>query len=267
MADDSTASGARSIDDILARGYTVKTVEYLWQGWDAFADNPVGFLGFTLALTFASQAVPLLAPVVGQVLSIMLQVVMFAGLAIATWKHPGGGNAAFGDFFPDWTTTVQLVWCTIIGLFLIVIGFAFLILPGVYLLVAYTFSYLLIVDRRLGIWQALEGSRRVVNKHWWSVFGLTLVMLLLIGVGGIIGAGVLGVPIGYGLSSVFPEVNLDELPFAVPGRDLTVNLGVVIGVVSGMMVGGAVGVAVSGSMLGAAYADIFGLAASSQAHS
>src|SRR2546427_191054 len=98
MADDSTASGARSIDDILARGYTVKTVEYLRQGWDAFADNPVGFLGFTLALTFASQAVPLLAPVVGQVLSIMLQVVMFAGLAIATWKHPGGGNAVFWEY-------------------------------------------------------------------------------------------------------------------------------------------------------------------------
>jgi len=38
-------------------------------------------------------------------------------------------------------------------------------------------------------------------------------------------------------------------------------------VVSGMMVGGAVVVAVSGSMLGAAYADIFGLAVSSQAHS
>src|SRR6059036_4106571 len=267
MADDDTASGARSIEDILARGYTVKTFEYLGQGWDAFTDNPVGFLEFTLALTFASQVVPLLAPIVGQLLSIVIQVVMFAGLAIVTWKQGKNGSTVFADFFPDWKTTAQLVWCTVVGLLLIVIGLAFLVLPGIYLLVAYTFSYLLIVDRRLGIWQALEGSRRVVNKHWWSVFGLTLVMLLLIGVGGIIGAGVLGVPIGYGLSSVFPEVNLDELPFAVPGMGLTVNLGVVIGVVSGMMVGGAVGVAVSGSMLGAAYADIFGLAASSQAHS
>jgi len=267
MADDSTASRTRSLEDILARGYTVNTFEYLRQGWEAFTDNPVGFLGFTLALTFASQAVPLLAPVVGQVLSIMIQVVMFAGLAIVTWKHPRDGNAAFRDFFPDWTTTAQLVWCTLIGLLLIIIGFAFLVLPGIYLLVAYTFSYLLIVDRRMGVWQALEGSRRVVNKHWWGVFGLTLVMLLLIGVGGIIGAGVLGIPIGYGLSGVFPEVNLDELPFAVPEMGLTVNLGMVIGVVSGMMVGGALGVAVSGSMLAAAYADIFGLAVSSQAHS
>lgn len=267
MADDNTASGARSIDDILARGYTVNTFEYLRQGWDAFTDNPVGFLGFTLALMFASQAVPLLAPVVGQVLSIVLQVVMFAGLAIVTWKHPGGGNAVFGDFFPDWTTTMRLVWCTVLGLLLVVVGFILLILPGIYLLVGYTFSYLLVVDRQMGVWQALEGSRRVVNKHWWGVFGLTLVMLLLIGVGGIIGAGVLGIPIGYGLSGVFPEVNLDELPFAVPDMGLTVNLGMVIGVVSGMMVGGAVGVAVSGSMLGAAYADIFGLAASSQAYS
>src|SRR5712691_2671935 len=266
MADD-TASGARSIEDILARGYTVKTFEYLRQGWDVFTDNPVGFLGFTLALTFASQAVPLLAPVVGQVLSVVIQVVMFAGLAIVTWKQAKDGSTVFADFLLDWKTTAQLVWCTVVGLLLIVIGLAFLVLPGIYLLVAYTFSYLLLVDQRKGVWQALEGSRRVVNKHWWGVFGLTLVMLLLIGIGGMIGAGILGVPIGYGLSGWLPEVSLDQLPLALPATGVTINLGMVIGVVSGMMVGGAVGVAVSGSMLGAAYADIFGLAASSQAHS
>ena len=267
MADDSTASGTRSVEDILARGYTVKTFEYLRQGWDAFTDNPVGFLGFTLALTFASQVVPLLAPVVGQLLSMAIQVVMFAGLAIVTWKQAQGGGTVFADFFPDWRTTAQLVWCTIGGLLLIVIGLAFLVLPGIYLLVGYTFSYLLIVDRRMGVWQALEGSRRVVNKHWWGVLGLTLVMLLLIGIGGMIGAGVLGVPIGYGLAGWFPEVSLDQLPLALPATGVRINLGMVIGVVSGMMVGGAVGVAVSGGMLGAAYADIFGLAGSSKAHS
>src|SRR5437879_3538724 len=99
MADDSTASRTRSLEDILARGYTVKTFEYLRQGWEAFTDNPVGFLGFTLALTFAAQAVPLLAPVVGQVLSIMIQVVMFAGLAIVTWRPPRVGKAAFRDYY------------------------------------------------------------------------------------------------------------------------------------------------------------------------
>ncbi len=269
MADDGTASNTRPIDNILAHGYTVKTFEYLRQGRDAFTDNPVGFLGFTLALMFAAQAVPLLAPVVGQVLSIVIQVVMLAGLAIVTWRHPRGGSAAFGDFFPDWTTTMRLVWCTVLGLLLVAVGLIFLILPGIYLMVGYTFSYMLVVDRGLGAWPALEESRRVVRKNWWGVFGLTLVMLLLIGVGGLIGAGVLGIPIGYGLSGFFPEINLDELPFEVPdlGLAVTINVGMVIGVMSGMLVGVAVGVAVSGSMLGAAYADIFGLAASSQAHS
>src|SRR5437870_13160121 len=204
MADDSTTSGARSVEDILARGYTVKTFEYLGQGWDAFTDNPVGFLEFTLALTFASQAVPLLAPIVGQLLSIVIQVVMFAGLAIVTWKQGKDGSTVLADFFPDWRTTAQLVWCTVVGLLLIVIGLAFLVLPAIYLLVAYTFSYLLIVDRRMGVWQALEGSRRVVNKHWWGVFGLTLVMLLVVGIGGIVGDVVRGGPMGYGLAGWFP---------------------------------------------------------------
>jgi len=267
MADDSTASGARSVEDIRVRDYTVKTFEYLRHGWGAFTDNPVGFLGFTLALTFASQAVPLLAPIFGQLLSMAIQVVMFAGLAIVTWKQAKGGGTIFADFFPAWKTTAQLVWCTVVGLLLIVIGFVLFVLPGIYLVVGYTFSYLLIVDRQMGVWQALEGSRRVVNKHWWGVFGLMLMMLLLVGIGGMIGTGVLGVPIGYVLSGWFPEVSLDHLPFALPATGMTINLGMVVGLVSGMMVGGAVGVAVSGSMLGAAYADIFGLAASSQLHS
>src|SRR5437879_7444010 len=128
MADDSTASGAHPIEDILARGYTVKTFEYLGQGWNAFTDNPVGFLGFTLALTFASQVVPLLAPIVGQLLSIVIQVVMFAGLAIVTWKQGKDGSTVFADFFRDWKTTAQLVWCNVVGLLLFVLGMAFMVL-------------------------------------------------------------------------------------------------------------------------------------------
>jgi hypothetical protein len=45
----------------------------------------------------------------------------------------------------------------------------------------------------------------------------------------------------------------------LPETDITINRGIFMGVMSGMMIGGAVGVAVAGCMLGAAYADIFGL--------
>ncbi len=61
---------SRSVGDIIAQGYALRTFEYLREGWKAFVEDPVGFLGFALALTFASQALPLLAPFVGQLLSL-----------------------------------------------------------------------------------------------------------------------------------------------------------------------------------------------------
>jgi hypothetical protein len=255
---------SRSLDDVIAQGYTLRTFEYLREGWKAFADNPVGFLGFTLALTLTSQAIPLLAPFVGQLFSLAIQMLMLAGIALVTWRQLRNQRSTWGDFFPGWQTTAQVFLVTVVGLHFIAVGFFLLVIPGIYLTVAYTFSYLLIVDRGTGVWQSLEGSRRVVNKHWWGVRGWVLVMVIVMVGAVVVGAVGLGLPIGYGLSGFFPQVNLDELPLVFPETGLTISLGIWIGVMSGMMIGGAVGVAVAGCMLGAAYADIFGLPSLSQ---
>ncbi|HEX9284696.1 MAG TPA: hypothetical protein VF879_03410, partial [Nitrospirales bacterium] len=103
---------SHSVDDIIAQGYTLRTFEYLLEGWKAFVENPVGFLGFTLTLTFASQAVPLLAPLVGQLLSLAMQMLMLAGIAMVMWRHLKNQPSTWGDFFPDWRTTAQVFLCT-----------------------------------------------------------------------------------------------------------------------------------------------------------
>jgi serine/threonine protein kinase len=62
---------------------------------------------------------------------------------------------------------------------LIVLGFFCLILPGIYLWVAWSFALVLIIDRRLEFWPALELSRRVIGKHWWAFFGFTILSVLI----------------------------------------------------------------------------------------
>jgi uncharacterized membrane protein len=47
----------------------------------------------------------------------------------------------------------------------------------------------LAVDKRLPFWTALELSRRVVHRQWWSTFSLVLVSAALI-VGGALAYGV-----------------------------------------------------------------------------
>ncbi|HEY5080258.1 MAG TPA: hypothetical protein VII43_10435, partial [Opitutaceae bacterium] len=69
---------------------------------------------------------------------------------------------------------VAIVIASILIHVFLTVGFICLVLPGVYLLVAYTFTYILAIDKGLGFWEAMEASRRTITKKWWSVLGLLL---------------------------------------------------------------------------------------------
>lgn len=54
-------------------------------------------------------------------------------------------------------------------------------LPIIYFWVSWIFSFLLVVDKGLGIGAALKVSRHAVGMHWWQVFKLLFLTALLIG--------------------------------------------------------------------------------------
>lgn len=96
-----------------------------------------------------------------------------------------GQPAAFADVFAGFTRAflTLLVAGLLISVFVTVGAFC-LILPGVYLAVAYTFTIILAVDKRLGFWESMETSRKVITRQWWQVLGLILLAIpfLLLGV-------------------------------------------------------------------------------------
>ena len=63
---------------------------------------------------------------------------------------------------------------------LIVIGFFLLVIPGIYLSIAYSMAMLLVIDKKMSPWQALETSRKAVTKKWFSFFGLYLCIGLIL---------------------------------------------------------------------------------------
>ena len=73
-------------------------------------------------------------------------------------------------------------------------------IPMVYLQISWSFTLPLIIDKQMDFWTAMGVSRKMVNKHWWHVFGL----MILIGLLNIVGllaccVGVLfTIPIGMG---------------------------------------------------------------------
>jgi len=71
-----------------------------------------------------------------------------------------------------------LLLSLVAGLF-IGIGTILLVIPGIYLAVAYLFASYLVVDRRLDFWPAMELSRRTVTPRWFGYFAFMLLLALL----------------------------------------------------------------------------------------
>jgi predicted Ser/Thr protein kinase len=62
---------------------------------------------------------------------------------------------------------------------LIWLGFLCLVLPGIYLMVAWMFTLPLVIDKGMDFWSAMELSRKVVSKHWFQCCGLVIIIVLL----------------------------------------------------------------------------------------
>jgi len=62
---------------------------------------------------------------------------------------------------------------------LIMLGTLLLVIPGIYLGIAYMMALALMMDRNMGIWEALETSRKAISKHWFKIFFIYLLLFLL----------------------------------------------------------------------------------------
>lgn len=100
-----------------------------------------------------------------------------------------GQPASVGDLFAGFTKAfLPLLLAGVLVSIFITVGLLCLVLPGIYLAIAYAFTYLLAVDRGLGFWEAMETSRKTVTRQWWRVLGLILLSIpfFLLGVAALV---------------------------------------------------------------------------------
>jgi uncharacterized membrane protein len=58
-------------------------------------------------------------------------------------------------------------------------------IPLTYLSINWMFTLPLILDKQMGFFTAMKTSWRMVHKHWWQVFGLSIVVGLVMLAGGL----------------------------------------------------------------------------------
>jgi hypothetical protein len=172
--------------------------DYFRTGWEIFKQYPGGFIGFFLvyaAIGLISCTIPFLGPL----LFFAVSPALIMGNFIVSAKLLQRQTPAFRDFFTGFQFFLPLLLLSLVTSILITIGLALLIIPGIYLAVAYLFAACLVIDRRLDFWPAMEVSRRRVNPLWFGIFtfGLLLVVINLLG-GLLLGLGLLvTVPLSY----------------------------------------------------------------------
>jgi hypothetical protein len=114
-----------------------------------------------------------------QLLLLLIMYPMYAGLAMIginrSVELPVKGTMVLGYF----GFALAIFFAILLTSILTFIGLLLLVIPGIYLSVAYSMTLPLIVEKRLGIWAAMEASRRAVTRHWFKVFFTYLLMSLI----------------------------------------------------------------------------------------
>lgn len=91
-----------------------------------------------------------------------------------------GQPASLGDAFAGFSGAfIPLVMAHVVSGVLAGLGFLLCIVPGIYLGVAWKFTLPLVIDKQLGFWEAMNLSRKVVTRQWWSLFALFLLCWLI----------------------------------------------------------------------------------------
>jgi hypothetical protein len=195
-ADGGTAAGSVNVDpkayadDLIARAGVLSIGGCLERSWNLLKANFWPLVGSTFVL-FVVMMIAQSIPLIGLLVSLLLTGVFYGGLYLYYLKKIRGQSAELGDVFSGFSLAfLPLMLATLVSSLLTMVGLLLLILPGIYLAISYAFTYMLVIDKRLEFWAAMEVSRRVITAQWFRVFALILL-------GGIIAAlGVIGIFIG-----------------------------------------------------------------------
>lgn len=171
----------QGIEKAIAEGYKFKTGEYIQRGLDILKKNFGLYLGFfLLAIIINAALLKLESAQPGLIIfRILINPPLIAGFFTAALKTLKKQSLAFADFFTGFESFVQLNLLNVVASILIFVGLVLLIIPGLYLSIAYSLAVPILLDRKMDFWSALESSRKVVNKSWWSFFGFSFALGLI----------------------------------------------------------------------------------------
>ncbi len=169
-----------------------RTRAWLSRGWQALVANPVVFVVLTLAWLIVMGVGGEMHPSLPWLLIGPTMAGLYAVALTAVRTRRADANRVqdgFGRF-------VQTLLCGLVVTLFVAFGLAVLLIPGIILSALYLFPFLLIVERGMSFWDAMEESRKRVQQDLLGFFGFVLAA---------IGVNILGIAcLGVGVLVSFP---------------------------------------------------------------
>jgi predicted Ser/Thr protein kinase len=168
------AAAAAFIQAAQGRDYSLNITSCLERGWRLLISDFWPIVGI-------SALVWLLARIASSsVIGIVIGGPLSGGFWLYYLNRIRGRTATLETAFSGFKVAfLQLVLVGVITGVLKFLGFLFLIIPGIYLLVVWMFAVPLVADRGLEFWPAMGLSYKVISRHWWKFFGFVVVLAVI----------------------------------------------------------------------------------------
>jgi len=176
---------------LLDEGYDFDIEDSFRKGWEIFKDNAVNSLAYMMFIASVQLLVVIYLPEFMLLYSILLFPALIGGYFLVANKTSQNEPVNYPDFFQGFQYYIPLVLINVVGQVLIALGIFLLILPGIFLMVSYMFSFLIALFAGTDFWQSLELSRKIIYLQIKKFFILFLLLLLLNALGALTIVGLL----------------------------------------------------------------------------
>ena len=164
------------------------------EAWRLLSVEDIALLGVT---TFLLALVPLV-PILGKLVVVIAGGALSVGVCRSVLLRIDGRPIAMGDVLRGFDRLPDALAASVLMAVLVLVGLAFLVVPGVILAVLWLFTFPILAESPAGFWEAMSESARLSRGYRWELF------LLMAASAGVVFLGALA--LGIGAFAVLPVV-------------------------------------------------------------
>lgn len=188
--------------------------ESLSKGWELFKVQWLNTIAFSLLVFTIQGFSTYYLDNYSLLISIVISPPLTAGFFLVANRISRGVEVSFSNYFDGFTYWGIVIVTSLISGILTFFGILALVIPGIYLAVAFMFGIPFALFSGMDFWTSLELSRKLITMNWWKFFGFVIVL---------VGLNILGllfffvgllvtIPVSYfAIYSIFEELTADAL--------------------------------------------------------